>query len=128
MKYLMKIFVMPIFVFGLVTGCDTFASGIAQTPEQRVFALKNDYQAVLVLLVQYESLPRCDQTENSVCSDSDIVKLMRSADNKAALTMNGAEEVVRSGRASESTIEFAIKAASTALEVLRQMLIDEGIV
>ena len=44
------------------------ASLEAQTPAQRVFALKSDYRAVLALAVAYESLPRCPVATASLCS------------------------------------------------------------
>lgn len=109
-------------LFGL-SACATIE---AQTPAQRVFALKSDYRAVLILAVTYESLPRCP--EAPVCSDPDVVELIQYADDKAAFALDGAEQVVRSEAASESTTSLAIEAAKKALDVLRQILIEQGVV
>lgn len=112
---------------GALTGCGIFASEIAETPAQRVFALKSDYQAILILAVKYESLPRCPDVDTLVCSEPAVVDIIRSADNRATLALDGAEEVVRSEAASEQTVNLAIEAAKKALDVLRQILIEEEI-
>lgn len=109
-------------------GLSACAAVEAETPAQRVFALKSDYRAVLILATTYESLPSCPNTSEPVCSDPDVVDLIRGADDKAAFALDGAEQVVRSEVASESTASLAIEAARKALEVLRQILIEEGVI
>ncbi len=103
------------------------ASLEAETPAQRVFALKSDYRAALAVAVAYESLPRCPIVTTSFCSEPGVVSLLRQADRRAELALNGAEQVVRSPAASESAVALALEAARSAVAVLRQVLIDEGV-
>ena len=99
----------------------------AETPAQRVFALKAEYRAVLALAVDYESLPRCPAVTTPVCSEPDVVELLRRADARASLALDGAEQVVRSPAASAGDLALALEAARAAVAVLRQVLIDEGV-
>ena len=103
------------------------ASLEAETPAQRVFALKAEYRAVLALAVDYESLPRCPAVTTPVCSEPDAVELLRRADARAAFALDGAEQVVRSPAASAGDLALALEAAGAAVAVLRQVLIDEGV-
>ncbi|MCG8597249.1 MAG: hypothetical protein MI785_23155 [Kiloniellales bacterium] len=103
------------------------ASLEAETPAQRVFALKAEYRAVLALAVGYESLPRCPVAPTPVCSEPAVVDLLRRADGRAEIALDGAEQVVRSPAASEGAAALALEAAGAAVAVFRQLLIDEGI-
>ena len=111
-------------LLALAGGC---ASQAAKTPAQRVFALKADYRAVLTVAVAYESLPRCAATRAQACSAPKVVALLREADRKATVSLDGAERVVRSPAASKSTAALAIEAASASVAVVRQILLDEGL-
>ena len=102
------------------------ASLEAETPAQRVFALKSEYRAVLGLAVDYESLPRCPGAATPVCSEPAVVELLRRADRQAELALDGAERVVRSPAASQGAVALAVEAAGAAVAVLRQILADEG--
>ena len=108
---------------GLAAGC---ASVEAETPAQRVYALKADYRAVLTVAVAYESLPRCAAARPRACSAPEVVDLLREADAKAAAALDGAERVVRSPAASDSSAALAIEAARVAVAVVRQILADAG--
>ena len=99
----------------------------AETPAQRVFALKSDYRAVLALAVEYESLPRCPVVTSPRCSEPAVVALLRQADSQAELALDGAEQVVRSPAASEGAVALALEAARAAVAVLQQILIDKGV-
>ncbi len=92
------------------------------TPAQTVFVLKSDYKAVLGLAVQYESLPRCPDTESKACSDPDIVAAIRKADIAASAALDSAETIVRTPGATDDAVTFAITAAQEALNVLRKLL------
>ncbi|MDJ0944214.1 MAG: hypothetical protein QNJ30_12150 [Kiloniellales bacterium] len=111
-------------LLALVAAC---ASLEAETPAQRVFALKSEYRAVLALAVDYESLPRCPSETTPVCSEPEVVELLRRADRRAELALDGAEQVVRSPAASEGAVALALESAGAAVAVLRQVLIDEGV-
>ena len=108
----------------LAAGC---AIEAARTPAQRVYALKADYRALLTAAVAYESLPRCTETRARACSAPKVVALLREADAKAAVALDGAERVARSTAASESTAGLAIEAARASVAVVRQILVDEGL-
>lgn len=99
----------------------------AETPAQVIFALKSDYRAVLELAVTYESLPRCPQPDTVVCSDPDVVDLMRRADNHTATVLSGAEQVVRSAGASPDTLDLVVSSARQALEAFRSIVREEGL-
>lgn len=108
----------------LLAGC---AATEGETPQQIVFGLKSDYKAVLELAVTYESLPRCPQPDTAVCSEPEVVDLLRKADNHANTALNGAEEVVRSEAASKSTVDLAVESATKALDVFRNVVKEEGL-
>ena len=111
-------------LLALVAAC---ASLEAETPAQRVFALKSEYRAVLALAVDYESLPRCPRATTPVCSEPEVVDLLRRADSRAEVALDGAEQVVRSPAASGGAVALALESAGAAVAVLRQILIDEGV-
>ena len=111
----------------LVAALAACASLEAETPAQRVFALKAEYRAVLALAVDYESLPRCPVADTPVCSEPAVVERLRGADRRAELALDGAEQVVRSPAASQGAVALAMEAAGAAVAVLRQVLIDEGV-
>lgn len=112
---------------GLLAALAACASLEAETPAQRVFALKSEYRAVLGLAVDYESLPRCPAVTTPVCSEPAVVELLRRADGRAEIAMDRAEQVVRSPAASQGAVALAVEAAGAAVAVLRQILIDEGV-
>lgn len=111
-------------LLGLAAAC---AGPEARSPAQRVYALKADYRAVLTLAVAYESLPRCAAARSRACSAPAVVALLRAADAKAAAALDGAERVVRSTEASESTAALAIESARVAVAVVRQILAEQGL-
>ncbi len=113
-------------VVWLLAALAACASLEAETPAQRVFALKSDYRAALAVAVAYESLPRCPIVTTPFCSEPGVVSLLRQADRQAELALDGAEQVVRSPATSESAVALALEAARSAVAVLRQILIDEG--
>ena len=101
---------------------------LAETPAQVVFGAKNDYRALLTVMVEYESLPRCTGGEIALsCSDPEVVDLIRRADNHASTVLNGAEELVTSPGISEGSAAIAVESAQTAVRVLTQILVDEGL-
>ena len=114
-------------VVWLLAALAACASLEAETPAQRVFALKSDYRAALAVAVAYESLPRCPIVTTPFCSEPGVVSLLRQADRQAELALDGAEQVVRSPATSESAVALALEAARSAVAVLRQILIDEGV-
>ena len=114
-------------VVWLLAALAACASLEAETPAQRVFALKSDYRAALAVAVAYESLPRCPIVTTRFCSEPGVVSVLRQADRQAELALDGAEQVVRSPATSESAVALALEAARSAVAVLRQILIDEGV-
>ena len=67
---------------GLVlSGCAGWSA--PETPEQIVFSAKSTYAGLAATAGVYESLPRCDEVEEKVCSERDIVSAIRKADNAA---------------------------------------------
>lgn len=105
------------------------ASTEANTPAQRVFAVKADYLTALQVAAGYERLPRCaaGQTIVDACSDAGAVAEIRRADLDAKAALDAAEEAVRDPRATGSSIGLALSAAERGVGVLRRILANRGL-
>ena len=95
------------------------------TPEQRVFAIKSEYDIVLGTVVEYAEQPACTTDIVVACSDPEIVAkaLEFAEDTKEGL--DEAEAAVRAveGEGSEAYVSFA----RAALSRLTAYLIAEGV-
>lgn len=89
-------------------------------PETVVFQTRTGYTSLLVAAVQYESLPRCPETTDKLCSDPGIVEILRKADDTAKAALDAAENTVRNHP--EIDADFAVAAAQNAVEALRVIL------
>lgn len=103
-------------ILGLVAGC---ASAV-DSPAKAVFQLRSGYVAVLTVAEGYEGLPRCPETVEKLCSDPDVVDVIRKADLTAKDALDAAELTVRSHP--EVNAEFAIAAAENAVDAMRSIL------
>lgn len=115
----------------VVSALAACASIVAETPQQRVFALKSDYRALVAVALAYESQPRCDEVaeETLSCSDEDAVKVIRQADANADAALDAAESVVRSeAAASGDTIELVLESATEAVNLFREALVINGVI
>lgn len=97
----------------------TACAGSFSSPEKSVFQTRSGYVTLLTAAVQYESLPRCPA--EPVCSDPDVVDIMRKADLTAKSALDAAENTVRNHP--EINGEFAVAAAQNAVEAMRQILV-----
>lgn len=88
--------------------------------QTRVFQVRTLYTAALTAAVEYESLPRCEQTELTLCSDTSVVAEIRNADLSAKAALDGAESFVRTHP--ELDASSAITAAVSAVETFKQIL------
>lgn len=106
----------------LAAGCgDRFDNVKApDTPAKIVYNISLTHNAMLVGMVAYESQPRCDQTESPICSDRDVVDLLRKADTTADSAITAAELTVRAHP--ELNADFAIAAAQNAISAMEQIL------
>lgn len=102
-----RLFAIAILTF--VASC----AGLPQSPQQAVFAAKQDYAIALSAAVAYRRLPICPST-TKLCSDPKVVKQLQAADNSASALLDGAENVVRTPGAGIN-LETAVKAASQAV-------------
>lgn len=106
-------------------GCDTL-KGAFSTPEKSVFTIRAGYDAtVLVPAVAYESLPRCAEGVAQPCSDTGVVEAIRAGDLAAKAALDSAETLVRNFP--DSASDDAIQAAESAVEAVRKILLDHGI-
>lgn len=103
------------------------ASLIAETPAQRVFAAKQDYRALLTLAVDYVELPRCDETERTLCSDADAVARIQKIDRYVEVALDEAEGIVRTPGLTGDALSLAIRSAESAIAVFRVVLTEEGL-
>lgn len=108
----------------VLAGC---ASLIAETPAQRVFAAKQDYRALLTLAVDYVELPRCHEAERTLCSDADAVARIQKIDRYVEVALDEAEGIVRTPGLTGDALSLAIRSAESAVEVLRVVLTEEGL-
>lgn len=110
-----KSLVLAFACFALIaTTAASCPSGVAETPQQRVFALKTEYAALLQVAVGYESLPRCPETTASACSDPKIVETMRKVDTNVVQALDAAETAVRSGAFDDGGVLDSIIASARA--------------
>lgn len=103
------------------------ASTVAQTPQQRVFALQTEYNGVLTAAVAYESQPRCTAVVTTKCSSTSIVAIIRKADIDAYAALKAAQDTVRAPGASDSTITLAITGAVNAIGAMKTVLTNHGV-
>ena len=126
MKRLLSLLLVPLVALAL-TACGT-ASEVAKTPQQRVFAAKSDYAAILAVAVAYESQRRCAPGEPiyTRCSNTAVVMRLRQADDTAKVALDAAEATVRNPATSGNDVELALTSATNAVGVLRTILISVG--
>lgn len=93
-----------------LTACAT----TPQTPQQGVFAAKQNYAVALTVAVAYKRLPACTPTAPKICSDPKIVRQLQAADFAAAVLLDGAEATVRAPGAGVN-VATALKAAEQAV-------------
>lgn len=104
-------------IVGLLGGC----AGAVDSPAKTVFEIRSGYLVVLTAAEGYESLPRCPETTSKICSDPDIVDVIRKADLTAKDALDAAETTVR--QHPEINAEFAIAAAQNAVEAMKSILL-----
>lgn len=107
-----------------VTACAApLATPIPQDAAQQVFAAKTAYQAVLLIAVRYNQLPRCTVPKAPpLCSDQTVVVQLRKADDAALATLDSAEIVVRSPRATATLTSDAVLAAQSAVKAFQSIV------
>ena len=97
----------------LLAGCALLAG---QTPQSTVFAAESTYGAALKVAVVYESLPRCVDMGPVLCSDTEVVAVLRSAATTAKTALEHAENVVRTPGVPD---DVALTAVVTATEAAK---------
>ncbi len=107
-----------------LVGCQTTPQGGGvPSAKSQVYAAKTAYQAVLLIAVRYNRLPRCGQpTSPPLCSDPTVVTELRQGDKIAQATLEGAEAVVYRP-AVEASVAFAAAASATEAVKLLQTII-----
>jgi hypothetical protein len=101
-----------VFLFTLLAAC---ATGIGETPAQKVFAATQVYDAALTAAVAYKKLPPCNAAPRPVlCSDAAVVATLQKADTVAYEALKSAQTVVRTPTATQSALQTAIAWATEA--------------
>jgi hypothetical protein len=95
-----------------------------QSPQQAVFAAKQDYAVALTVAVAYRRLPACGPAAPPVCSDKAVVTRLQKADDAAAALLDGAEATVRAGG---GNVQMAITAAQQAVAALTSVTQTLGV-
>lgn len=98
----------------IVAGC----AGSFQSPETTVYTIRSGYVVALQAAVTYETQPRCPA--EPVCSDPEIVDLLRKSDLTAKAALDAAETTVRNHP--EIDAGFAIDAARNAVSAFQAIL------
>lgn len=104
----------------------TACAGAFNSPEKAVYQIRSGYTTLLVAAVQYESLVRCPETTEKLCSDPGVVDILRKADTTAEAALDAAEDTVRNHP--EIDGEFAVAAAENAVEAFRTILTTYNLV
>lgn len=104
----------------------TACAGAFDSPEKSVYQIRSGYTTLLVAAVQYESLVRCPETTEKLCSDPKVVDILRKADTTAEAALDAAEDTVRNHP--EINGEFAVAAAENAVEAFRTILTTYNLV
>lgn len=115
----MKDIVKMVVFAGILTayGCAVFST--SGTAQQRVYAIKSEYQLVLSAAVTYKNLPKCSAPGAPVvCSDDKVVAKLQQADSVAGPAIQAAENTVRDPNFDKSTTDAVMVAAQNALNVL----------
>lgn len=106
----------------LLGGCASLQTISAESSsQQKVYAIKADYAALLTGIAEYERLPRCQAGQTFLkdrCSDAAFVAEIRAEDDKANAAADAAETIVRM-QGSGDAVNDAISAAQVALDALR---------
>ena len=113
-----------LFLF-LLAGC---ATRVGDTPAQVVYGLQADYNAALAIALAYESQPRCEDGQDlteAVCSDPEVVEIIRAADDKAWAGIAAAQDVVLTPGATDDAVSLAIASARAAVDVFEAVIAEE---
>lgn len=98
---------LAVFVLTLVASC----ASAPQSPQQAVFAAKQDYAVALTAAVAYKRLPPCP-TATKLCKDPKVVAQLQKIDDASAALLDGAEVTVRAGG---GNVAMALQAATQAV-------------
>lgn len=107
-------YVLPL-ILCVLSGCNTFK---AETPEQRLYALKSEYQTVLQGVVVYKDLCFDHYSLDSTCRDH--VEVIRKVDNTVAAAFEKADAFRKNENYTDLTL--ALSAARSGLDVLTNYL------
>lgn len=103
------------------------ASSMADlSPQQRVFALKSEFNLLLDEVVDYANQPPCTATMVVACHDPVVVAQAGNLAFEADGVLDQAEAVVRAGGSAEDAASLA-QLARAAIAQLSAYLIQEGI-
>ncbi len=103
----------------------------ADTLRQKVFAMGADYNAVLSVALEYESLPRCPEgvgSDEEACSEVSVVAEIRLRAQEVEIVLDTLERLAQDHTTTHYTLTTAIDVARRAIDALEQVLAVEGIV
>lgn len=96
------------------------------TPQQRVFALKSEFDLLLDQVVDYAEQPPCTATIVVACHDPSVVARAGELAFETDGVLDQAEAVVRAGGTPEDAASYA-QLARAAVAQLSAYLIQEGV-
>jgi uncharacterized protein YceK len=105
-------------VLAILSGC---GATLVTTPENKVFAAHQTYDAALTVAVTYKELPACAKTDSPVCSDAGVVATIQSADKVAYEALMSAQKVVRAPKATTSALQTAVTWATEAINAFKRV-------
>jgi hypothetical protein len=132
MRRILAAFAALIVAGAMLGGCDVanLATTTVDTSKaaNTVLATKTAYEAVLVVAVDYNNLPRCGaSTSPPLCSDAGVVAQLRKADVAASAAISAAENAVRTLGTSATVITAAVVTATNAVAALQSIVTTYGI-
>ena len=96
------------------------------TPQQRVFALKSEFDVLLEQVVDYANQPECSATVVVACHDPAVVMRAGELAMDADEVLDQAEAVVRAGGTPTDAASYA-QLARAAIAQLSAYLIEKGV-
>ncbi len=110
---------LAVFVLTLVASCASVTATVS--PQQAVFAAKQDYAVALTAAVAYKRLPPCP-TATKICKDAKVIAQLQKIDDASAALLDGAETTVRSGGTGAALAITAAQQAVSAFTTITKTL------
>lgn len=107
-----------------LASCGALNVPTPESPSETVYAARAAYGATFYSpFAQYASLPDCDDTTETACSEDSVMHVLNDVNESAKATLDAAEAVVRADPNGDGSISWAKAAEETvaaAVKILKQ--------